>query len=92
MTERWIGNWLTKRVADGTVERSASIATKVNPGGVGNEHPTRAKQVHGYDEEIVEVLLQVYRAHELRIHRPLPDPLALARYSPPVHSHAQARG
>ena len=55
LTERWIGNWLTKRIADGSVERSKLyIATKVNPGGVGNEHPTRAKQVHGYDEEIVE--------------------------------------
>ena len=54
-TEQWIGNWLTKRIADGSVERSKLyIATKVNPGGVGNEHPTRAKQVHGYDEEIVE--------------------------------------
>ena len=35
LTERWIGNWLTKRIADGTVERSKLyIATKVNPGGI----------------------------------------------------------
>ena len=32
LTEKWIGNWLTKRIADGTVERSKLyIATKVNP-------------------------------------------------------------
>ena len=53
LTEKWIGNWLTKRTADGTVDRSKLyIATKINPGGVGNEHPTRAKKTHGYDEEI----------------------------------------
>ena len=31
LTEKWIGNWLTKRTADGTVDRSkVYIATKIN--------------------------------------------------------------
>ena len=36
MTETWIGNWLTARIADGTIKREDFyIATKCNPAGVG---------------------------------------------------------
>ena len=56
-TERWIGNWLAKRVGDGTVRRRSDlyIATKINPSHVGAEHPTRKSGTpHGYDAEICE--------------------------------------
>ena len=36
-TETWIGNWLTARIADGTIKREDFyIATKCNPAGVGS--------------------------------------------------------
>ena len=36
MTETWIGNWLTARIADGTIKREDFyIATKCNPAGIG---------------------------------------------------------
>ena len=42
LTERWIGNWLAKRVADGTLKREdIYIATKINPSHIGAEHPER---------------------------------------------------
>lgn len=56
-TERWIGNWLAKRVGDGTVKRRSDlyIATKINPSHKGAEHPTRKSGTpHGYDAEICE--------------------------------------
>lgn len=40
-TERWIGNWLEKRVAAGTLRREdVVIATKCNPAGVGSPKGT----------------------------------------------------
>ena len=54
-TERWIGNWLKKRVAEGKVQRgSLYIATKINPMGIGATLEGREKQAHGYDDEILE--------------------------------------
>ena len=36
MTETWIGNWLTARIADGAIKREDFyIATKCNPAGIG---------------------------------------------------------
>ena len=38
LTERWIGNWLAKRVADGTLKREdIYIATKINPSHIGGK-------------------------------------------------------
>jgi aryl-alcohol dehydrogenase-like predicted oxidoreductase len=54
VTEKWMGNWLEKRVADGSVDRSKLyIATKVNPMGIGAEHEARGVAPHGFDSEIV---------------------------------------
>ena len=55
LTERWIGNWLAKRVADGTLKREdIYIATKINPSHIGAEHPERKSgSPHGYDSEIM---------------------------------------
>ena len=54
-TERWIGNWLRRRVAEGKVQRSSLyIATKINPMGIGATLEGREKQAHGYDDEILE--------------------------------------
>ena len=58
-TEEWIGNWLTKRTAEGKVDRSKLyIATKVNASGMGGTRGDGSKeapwQKHGYEDEIVE--------------------------------------
>mmetsp|Transcript_81846 Transcript_81846/g.228013 ORF Transcript_81846/g.228013 Transcript_81846/m.228013 type:complete len:398 (-) Transcript_81846:86-1279(-) len=48
-TEKWIGNWLTKRTGEGTVDRSKLyIATKSNSMGIGSP---MGSNCHGYDSD-----------------------------------------
>ena len=49
LTERWIGNWLTKRGADGTVMLQALHRDQGEPRRRRERASTRAKKVHGYD-------------------------------------------
>lgn len=49
-TELWMGNWLSKRAAEGKVERTEQyIATKCNPAGVGGHG-----KGHAYEADILE--------------------------------------
>ena len=57
LTEKWIGNWLSKRLADGTIPSRDQIyiATKINPSHIGAVHPERKNGTpHGYDSEIMQ--------------------------------------
>ena len=57
VTEQWIGNWLSKRVGEGRVDRKALyIATKVNPNGIGGEGNGKdiPWKLHGFEEDVVE--------------------------------------
>jgi len=50
-TEKWIGNWMEKRIAEGKVQRDKLyIATKCNPDGVGGPEGY-AKQCHGFSAD-----------------------------------------
>lgn len=54
-TEKWIGNWLEKRTAEGSLDRSKLyIATKCNAGGMGTPPlPGREIGPHDYDEQML---------------------------------------
>lgn len=52
LTEEWIGNWLEKAIANGTVKREKFyIATKANPSNVGAPDLEGRKKPWGFDAE-----------------------------------------
>ena len=68
MTETWIGNWLTARIADGSIKREDfTLPRSATPAGIGPDG-----EPHDFSAEKLEgVGARVHRAPPERLHRPL---------------------